>query len=311
MIDSMKRIFVLSSILSSLILASCTPGVQMMNTTIPTQPMFNVVPDQLVLLSTVDVVAQNYRDNKEELFLAMLDSILLTASREIKIRSEVVAEPLYGTTKTSADKAERDNQILSIMLDNGSSDAIVISSFDVFFEQTRVDVTRNEDGTKDREAYYDIVSKIIYLWFDNDGLFKETPIELRRFHSSRGVLSGLFAAGPNVVSKKDEAFGMVMDNLNTYLNQFFPGRMLRSRPLFVGKEFSVVKIAIDAGDFDRALTECHQYMDSPDKKIAARAHYNYAVLLERVNQYDEVKSHLMASLQLYRLVEAYEMMRDY
>lgn len=86
---------------------------------------------------------------------------------------------------------------------------------------------------------------------------------------------------------------------------------MRRRPLFIGKEFANVNFAINAGNYEYALTESQQLINHPDKKVAARAHYNCAVLLERSNNTPEIKLHLVKSQQLYQLPEAYEMMRDY
>ena len=299
------------SILLLGILCSCASGIQPLSTTVLTKPIHYVSPERMVVLNSVNIENSSYRDSKEELFLTILDTTLLKLSREIENRSQVKVAPLLGVTKTGAEKEVRDKAVLMLMSEYTASDAIVITSFDVFFQQTDVEVTKTEGGSRNREAFYDIVSTISYHWYNTDGVFKEDNIESRRFHSSRSVASGLLAAGPNIVKRQDEALVMVKSNLKKYLNLFFPGREDRIRILFVGKEFANVKSSLNAGYFDRALTESQRLLNNPSKKIAAQASYNCAVLLERLGQREEIKSYLENSLQLYPLQEAHEMMGDY
>ena len=276
----------------------------------PTKPRYHVSPERMIVLNSVDVTSK-YRDNKVELFQQALDSSLYFLSKEIRLRSGIEAVPSYGLTRISKNELERDIFIRKIMSEQSFSDAIVITSFDVYFDQTDVEVTKGDDGSKSREAYYDIVSYIDYLWYDPNGLFKEQEVELRRFHSSRMVLSGLFAAGPNIVKQKDDAIRLIKDNLNDYLNYFLPGSVNRSRPIFVNKPFNNIKTMLSVNDFDRAMSECERFFWNPDQQVAAQAYYNYAVLLERVKRYDEVLPYLEKSQAAFDLPETYEMRRDY
>lgn len=307
----MKNLTYLILITQVILLASCAASVRTIQTTIQTKPEHAVQPERIILVNTVEVQAAKYRDNKEELFGSLLKELIVQMGREIRNRSSVESIPLPELTKASPVKESRDTLIRSMMQDHVASDAIVITAFDVYFDQTNVDVTKNDDGSKNREAYYDIVSRINYVWYDGDGVLQDKRIETRRFHSSRSVLSGLLAAGPNVVKQSEDAFQIVLDNMHKYLNLFFPGKEARTRPLFVGKEFSQVNSAIDVGNYSYALEESQKYLTSPDGKIAARANYNCAVLLERLNRYDEVPLYLEESLRRYRLEEAVVMIRDY
>jgi hypothetical protein len=296
--------------LSVICLNACV-AVHTLQTSVPTAPVYTVHPERVLLLNTYDVKEKNYRSNKEELFTLMLDKSLLDLSSDIKRRTGVEPVKRLGLTKTTGSLETRDSLVAALMTEHQASDAIVITSFNVSFDQTDVVVTRNEDGSKDREAQYDIVSNIHYLWFNQDGLYKFDDIAVRRFHSTRSVLSGLFAAGPNVVKQKEDAFAVVEENHIRYLNLFLPGYDIRMRPVFVKKEFNLFKLAVDQQDFEKALLEAAQFINHPDRKIAAQANYNCAVISERLDRHDQVKQYLSESFKLYRYPFTANMLADY
>lgn len=294
-----------------LLLSACSPVTQILETTVKTIPVYNVAPEKMIIINTFDVASQNYRENKEALFVSLIDSALIILSRDIAKRSGILAKPLLGVTQAGKTVSYRDSLTHQLMLDNQASDAIAITSFNIYFDQTNVEVTEDESGGKSREAYYDLVSDIDYNWYDHDGVFQSTKVEIRQFHSSRFVLSGVFAAGPNIVSQKEEALKMIESNLMRYLNHFFPGYEKRMRPVFVGKEFTIVKASINAGDFEKALTESIRLTKNADKQVAAQANYNCAVLLEFLNRPTDVRAYLEESQRLHNLYPTFEMMKDY
>jgi hypothetical protein len=197
------------------------------------------------------------------------------------------------------------------MKENQASDAIVITDFTVYFEQTDVVVTKDNDGSTSREAFYDIISNIRYAWYNQEGLFNYEEINVRRFHSTRSVVSGLLAFGPNVVKQKDDVYSIVEENNILYLNLFLPGVDFRLRPVFTGGEFAMFKQFIDASDYEKALNEALRLTDNPSRKVAAQANYNAAVMSERLALYRTVKKYLLESSRLYRHLFSRLMLMDY
>jgi len=296
--------------LISICLGSCVT-VHTVRTGVPITPIHQVNPERFVLLNTYDVAAEKYRTNKEQFFMVLLDKALLDMSRDIQKRTGLDAPAKLGLTSAGTSSSVRDSVVMNIMMEHQASDAIVITSFTVYFEQTDVVVTRDDDGSKNREAHYDIISNIRYLWYDREGLFRDEEIDVRRFHSTRSVLSGLLAAGPNVVKQQDDVYSIVEENTIRYLNLFLPGVDFRMRPVFTGKEFTVFKHAIDANDYERALGEALRLVDAPDRKVAAKANYNAAVMYERLEHYHKVKQYLLESAKLYRYEFTNMMLEDY
>jgi hypothetical protein len=132
-----------------------------------------------------------------------------------------------------------------------------------------------------------------------------------QYHSSRSVISGLLAAGPNIVNNKESALLVMRDNVEKYLNFFIPGQAQRYRTVFTGKELGKVNEAMKNGDYEAALKESLLFINHPDKKVASMANYNCAVLLENEHKQSVARSYLERSLQLYILPEAWEMKGDY
>ena len=291
-----------------LLLSSCTAPKNIISYTSRTIPIYSVdpPPKKIILLNNYDVASKKYRDNKEQLFLRLIDTMMYWAGKRINDNTGIETQVIRGYTL-----ANGDSTIYRLIADHKATHAITVSDFDVSFEQTRVDVTKDNSGSKSREAYYDIVADISYSLYAQDSLIRRRDLHQSRFHSSRSVASGLLAAGPNVVVQKDDAYRIVMEIWQQYLNYFFPGEKMRSRPVFINKGFEAVGQAISRQDYEAALTESLRFIGDPDKTKAAKACYNCAVFFDRKNQPEEAKKYLRQSLSFATLVEAKQMWYDF
>jgi len=291
-----------------LVLVSCTAPKNIISYTSRTIPIYAVdpPPQKIILLNNYDVASKKYRDNKEQLFQQLIDTMMYWAGKRINDNTGIETEVIRGYTT-----ANGDSTIYRFIAEHKATHAIAVSNFDVSFEQTRVDVTKDNSGSKSREAYYDIVADIGYSFYAHNSLIKQRDLHQSRFHSSRSVASGLLAAGPNIVVKKDDAYRIVMDLWQQYLNYFFPGEKMRSRPVFINKGFEAVGKAISRQDYEAALTESLRFIDDADKTKAAKASYNCAVFFDRKSQPEEAKKYLRQSLSFATLVEAKQMWYDF
>ena len=297
------------AVLSLFFLLSCTASRRIIYYSVSTRPVYKIdpAPQKILLINIIDIPSKKYRDNKEELFISFVDSLMYWAADRIKILTGTPAEAIRGYTPTSGNT---DSTVSAIITRRGATHAIVIYSFDIYFEQTHVDVTKDNSGTKNRTAYYDIVADIGFSFYSAHSLIKEMDVHQRHFHSSRSVISGVLAAGPNVVAKRNDAANIMLVTGQQYLRYFFPGEARRSRPLFTGKGFEAVGTAIVKNDYEAALTESLHIMNNPDKAKAAKGSYNCAVLFERKNQQEEALNYLRQSLSFYPLPEARLMLAD-
>lgn len=288
---------------------SCTAPTRMISYTSRTVPIYAIEPppQKIILLNAYNVAEKKYRDNKEELFVQLIDTMMHWAATRINDNAGIATEVIKGYTPVPG---KNDSIVSAIITRHNATHAIMVSAFDVFFEQTRVDVTKTSSG-KDREAYYDIVSDLTYSLYDTGSMIREKFIHQSRFHSSRSVISGLLAAGPGVVAQREDVYRIVLQSCEEYLNYFFPGIKQRHRPVFSGKGFEAVGKAISMQDYETAMIESLRFIRDPDKQKAAKANYNCAVFMERKDQPGEARKYLSKSLSLATLYEAKRMWNDF
>lgn len=293
-------------IITLLFFASCTAPNRILSYTTNTKPLYPVNPSpvKIIVLNMHDVAAQKYRDNKEEVFTSIIDNLLEWQAAAIKEQTGTNAKALKGYTAPGQDP---DSTVRAILSREQASHAIVINNFDVYFEQTNVEVTRDPDGSKNREAFYDIVAPVEYTFYTKGEGARNLTVTRRRRHSSRGVISGLLAAGPSIVSRREDALDIVLDNGQRFLDYFFPGKAQRMRPVFSGKGFEPVQACLEKNDYECALTESLRLLKDPNAEKASKAAYNCAVFFERKSQPDEMRKYLEESLSLYPLAEAMRM----
>ena len=291
-----------------LFFTSCTAPTKTISYTSGTKPIYAIEPppQKIILFSVYDIAAKKYRDNKEELFQQLVDTMMNWAATKIHDNSGIKTEVIKGYTPDN-----EDSTVYALIAAHKASHAFAVTYFDVYFDQTQVDVTKDGDGSKSREAHYDIVADIVYSFYDKSSLVKKRDLHKSRYHSSRNVVSGLLAAGPNVVAKRDDAYRMAMQIWQEYLAYYFPGEKQLNRPVFTNKGFEGVGQAIKRNDYEAALIESMRFIDDADKTKAAKANYNCAVFMERKGQPEEANKYLSKSLSLFSLMEAKVMMADY
>lgn len=291
-----------------LLLSSCASQQMMLNYPSGTTPLYPLepAPQKILFLNHFNVSAQNYRDNKEELFREMIDSLLQESAHRIQNTTGITTVAFKGVTYSSSA-----DTVLQLLQQHGATHTIAVTGFIIEFVQTKVDVTKENDGSKTREAFYDIRAAMGYTLYGTGGRLRTDDVVRQQFHSSRNVASGLLAAGPNVVVQRRDAYKILFENVHDYLNRFFPGQKTLYRSVFTGKGFETTAAALKRGDYEAALIESMKLTKAADAKTAAMAHYNCAVFFERKNQPAEAKKYLEASLQLAPLAQARNMMMDY
>lgn len=298
----MKKDHLLLWLVSAMLVSACSMPTVLQNTiiTYPPHPVVPV-PEKLVVANLFDVNAQNYRDNKDELFVKLIEET-------VKRTATVLGEGLEVSASTEPGLIRHADSLLTIQQ---ASHGIFITTFNAYFDQTHVEVTKTETG-KEREAFYDIVVEIGYSMRGPGVQQFDTLIVARRHHSSRSVLSGLLAAGPNIVSNRDDALEGAYVNVDLYAKCFFEGREARARWLYVKKDFEAVGQAIQRSDYEAAFQASEKMTEAKDPKVSAKAYYNCAVLLEQMGRYEKVKPYLQESLRIQStFADAREMLRDY
>lgn len=176
------------------------------------------VPVNMLIINSFDAMSNKSRKNKKELFRELADSlkqVLYESSPPPNGGLLIVIPELIN------EKADSDSTILLLMIRNNASKAIVIITLDAFFNQTDVEVTKDAGG-KNRTASFDICARISYRLYNSGVMVKDSEITNCEFYTKRNVMSGLLAAGPDIVGKKREAFKIVRKNALEYLSRESP-----------------------------------------------------------------------------------------
>jgi hypothetical protein len=168
--------------------------------------------DRLLIINSFDANAKKSRKNKKELFNDLSIRIRTILSEEINrrgFREAVIIEELIENS------TGQDSIYFQLMKSKQASGAIVIKDINVWFEQTGVDVVK-EGKSKSRTAYYDICSEVSYVLYNQSTFEKENAINRCEYFTERSVMSGLLAAGPDIVGKSKHAINMVEKNAKEY-----------------------------------------------------------------------------------------------
>ena len=180
-------------------------------------PFSDSLHGNILVINSFDVAAEKYRKNKKELFLELTDSLkqILYESTPAPGGKMIIIPALLKDTIALG------STIDSLLLQNDASRAIVIMRIDAFFNQTGVEVEKDEHG-KSREASYDLCANIKYRLYQARAIWSDSKITNCKFFTSRSVVSGLFAAGPDIVGKKKHVFKIVRENALEYLEKETP-----------------------------------------------------------------------------------------
>ncbi len=304
----MKKILLAVAVL---LLAGCFPPSRIVTYMVPTKPVYILtpVPQKLIFVNCYDVKGKKFRENKEAMFISLIDNLLDTAAKRVHEKTGIATLPVLGYT----DSTKNTDSAMRVMLaQENASYAIVISAIDVYFSQTHVEVTKDPTTkSKHREAFYDIVSDIHFKLYNRDSLVKTMEMLLSRFHSSRSVISGLLAAGPNIVVNEKDALSISLENLQQYLNYYFAGQKQKTRTLLCSeKGFESMIAAVDVHDYEAAFKEAKLLLGNRNNIIAAQAGYDCAVFCEMKGMIPEALDYLRAALKNYALQPAYEMLKE-
>ncbi len=283
------------------------PANMMLNYTVEHHPATSLspAPTKIVVFNNHNVKAQRYRENKEQLFTAIIDTLVSQAALRFRsIGIEAVALPGF-TPISLSDK----NRLDSLAQTYNATHLLAIDSFDAKFIQTEVEVTRTEDS-KSREAFYDFECITELYLLDKVKIIDDELMRQRYPHSSRSVASGLLAAGPNIVTQQRVAYESGAANMDKFLDKYFAAKKILTRPIFSQGEFVEAGNAARTQDFQKALQISKQLANTSKSKTAAQAYYNCAVLSELLGNISDARRYLDNSLSIVTLPEAQAMVRS-
>ena len=166
---------------------------------------------------------------------------------------------------------------------------ITLDNYKLSFDQD-VEVVENDDGSKSKTAYYDLVLNTFVTIYNYEGsIIEKVRDDLRILHDKRGVLSGLLAIGPSM-GKADDNIQLISDELGRkFIQKFYDSSVLERRPFFGSKEFAKAYKGFYNEDWKTVEEELLLLTKSPDSKIEGKAAYNLSVLYENLNRVSEME----------------------
>jgi hypothetical protein len=199
-------------------------------------------------------------------------------------------EPAYNLSKEVAQLLCKEyNQNYLLTLDN----------YHLFFDQEVEVIVDEDDGSKSKSAYYDLVLNTYVTIYNEEGqVVDKIKDELRIFHNKRTVLSGLFAIGPSM-GKADKNTLLISDELGrNFIQKFYPLNISEKREFYSAKKFAIAFKAYNMQNWKTCEKELLSLAESADPKIEGRAAYNLSVLYENLNRTSEMEFWHRRALEL-------------
>jgi len=231
-------------------------------------------------------------ENKVEVFEMGVDSYIkgLQAGFDTCHQYNVIMSDTMITSHSAHEPAYNLSQrIIQHLSDKFNFDYIFsLDNYDLYFDQ-EVDVVEDDDGSKSKTAYYDLVLHTYITIYAIDGnVIYKMKEELRILHDTRGVVSGLLAVGPSM-GKADENVVKISAELGRlFIQKFYSSNISERRVFYSTKEFKTAFKAYQRKDWDTVERELMLLTKHSEKKIQGRAAYNLAVVYEHLGRNEEM-----------------------
>ncbi|WP_299823495.1 DUF6340 family protein [uncultured Pontibacter sp.] len=262
---------------------SCT-SVLYVNTTLP--------PDVAVTHDQWKVVAVNrfnpallpfnrekkldaFEQGAKEAFYGVTEAILQDDTFVL-----IAADTTGNYLQTAAKQALTPEQVQSIHAKHPHHLVLALDNFDAYFEQETFR-EKNGDGSVSKTAHYTLHTRSYWTLYDSTGaVLDRASLTKQELYDSRGVLSGLLAIGQSIANA-----GPVIDKLAwqtgmDYWKRLQPRHISFARPYYSNKDFTPAAYSMAASDWDKAVILLTPIAESGQRKNAAKAAYNLAVVHE-------------------------------
>ena len=180
-------------------------------------------------------------------------------------------------------------QVTAACLEHNANYFLSLDAYNLYFDQ-EVEVIKQEDGTKDRTAYYDLVVESYIAMYDKDGeLLHQFHDERRIEHDKRSVISGFLAVGPSIGKADKNAVLISMELGRGFIQKFYPRAYFEQRQFYHTKVFKSAYKAYQMEDWDTVEAELLKLTESSKTEVAGKAAHNLTVLYENINRQDDME----------------------
>lgn len=172
---------------------------------------------------------------------------------------------------------------------------LALEAYNIYFDKD-VEVEENEDGSKTRTAYYDLVVYTGLSLYDSTGAIIDRS-NLRRsdFYKSREVLSGLLAIGPALGRAGSEINTLSLDLGKEYIKKFNPSFITEQKKYYTGQDMEEVTPLMISGNYEGAAEKLLPMVNGSKYSVRRKAAYNLSVAYELMGDNDSSKKWLKVS----------------
>ena len=169
---------------------------------------------------------------------------------------------------------------------SGADMLLVLESFNPFFS-TETEVIRNEDGSKTRTNYVDLIVRAGFVLYDNKGdILDEVVATESMYYQTRPALSSLVVIGPAMGRAGEEVSSLAGMIGASYIHLFYPGSKMVSNLFYTGTEFREATQRARYQDWTGAIQLLQPLSTSADPKLARKAAHNLAVAYQALGDQD-------------------------
>lgn len=153
-----------------------------------------------------------------------------------------------------------------------------------------MEVTENDDGSKDRRAHYDLIVSIALAMYDRQGhVVDKVLMTDQEFINDRSVISGLLAVGPNIGNYSEVALPVAHDLGYEFASMFVQQETMAMRMFHSGKVFKQAATQARNGNWHQAGELLLPFTENSDTKIAKQAAHNMAIISEAQGNFTAMK----------------------
>lgn len=238
------------------------------------------------------------RDKKEELIKDCLDIFLKNLEQSMAENLSGIEAVLIKDPFTIEDFPSSPGSIAKLLKENQADILFGIDQFRPQVEKAGVEVVETSSGSKDRTATYLISADGSLRIFNADTLLRVFPFYTSAFLKERKVVSGLLAAGPSLVSNRDEALNVSIEASRKLVERMCYKDRSYSIRRFSMKEFKQLNTYLSTEDTASATAEVNILTEHNSTKVRGRAFVMKAILYHKKGSFDEALSEIEKAIPL-------------
>lgn len=258
---------------------------------LPPEIQLNEKPGNIGFVNLFDPSQLDYtKEKKTEVFSESIQHFTKGLDEAFKKDSTynvvILEKNIAGKANTNLPNPVSKDSVVLLCKDDDVDLLLILEAYDIYFDK-EVDVEKNEDGSKTKTAYFDLVVFAGLSLYDNNGeVINRSKMYNRDFYKSREVASTIFTIHPSLAKAGEETGQLSYELGNEYINKFYPGYKIESEKFYIGKEFTEILKNAREENWYEVIKMLKPLTESDDEKIRNKAAFNLAVAFKAIGEYE-------------------------